>query len=75
MSLTNLVAGDPDFPNPSGGSLTGTCTIDSEVAEDLADLIVLALAILADPDAFSDEVKNSVGELLDLYANLGSDDD
>lgn len=64
MSLTAL---GNTVPNPSGGSISGTCSIGGE---DLADALALAHLMLANPGDYTNGQINNLGSLLDAFANM-----
>ena len=69
--LTLNLTQHPELPNPSGGSLFRACQAPG-VAETLGEIIDQALAIHANPGAFSRDEILRVKTILDTFANLNS---
>lgn len=67
----NLMA-NPSFPNPSGGELSGACSIMGG-GFDLNSALTTALQMLANPTAYSNLQILDIKDQLDAIANLGDD--
>lgn len=64
--LTISLTGSP-YPNPSGGSMAGSCILNGKT---LAEAIALAKAIIANPGGYTNQQIIAAGTVLDNFANM-----